>query len=124
MATWHSARIQACQQQNYEETVSRTSNDAVALALKVFCLCCLPEDGYFMICCDHCGEWYHGDCVGITPEIGQEMNDDNMEYTCPCCTSDTTLVSSTSMGPHRLLIHVNLVWSFSGEIKMVKLFAS
>ena len=94
MATWHGARIQACQQQNYEETVSQTSNDAVALALKVFCLCCLPEDGYFMICCDHCGEWYHGDCVGITTEIGQEMNDDNKEYTCPCCTSDTTLVSS------------------------------
>ena len=32
-----------------------------------------------MICCDQCDEWYHGDCLGITPEIGQEMKDDNRE---------------------------------------------
>ena len=42
---------------------------------------------------------YHGDCVGITPDIGQEMKDDNMECICPSCTSDTTLVSSISVDP-------------------------
>ena len=51
---------------------------------------CIAEDGHFMICRDHCNEWYHGDSVGITPHIGQEMKDDNKEYTCPSCTSDTT----------------------------------
>ena len=27
------------------------------------------------------------------------MKDDNMEYICPSCTSDTTLVTSASVGP-------------------------
>ena len=93
-----SARIQARQQQNCEETVPRTSND-VASTTKVYCLCRLPEDGRFMICCDHCDEWYHGDCVGITPDNELEMKGDNKEYICPSCTSVTTLVSSASVGP-------------------------
>ena len=36
--------------------------------------------------------------MGITLEIGQEMNDDNNEYICPSFTSDTPLVSSASLG--------------------------
>ena len=93
MATRHSARIsariQARQQQNCEETVPQTSND-VASTTKVYCLCRLPEDGRFIICCDHCDEWYHGDCVGITPDNELEMKGDNKEYICPSCTSVTT----------------------------------
>ena len=38
MATRRSARIQACQQHNHEETISRTSNDAVAPTSMVYCL--------------------------------------------------------------------------------------
>ena len=63
---------------------------------------------------------YHGDCMGITPDIGQEMKDDNMECICPSCTSDTTLVSFTSVDPPTssvVIIHVEFVWIFSGEIK-------
>ena len=38
--------------------------------------------------------------MGITsPDIGQEMKDDNKEYICPSCTSDTNLVSSANVGP-------------------------
>ena len=46
----------------------------------------LSEDDCFMICCDHCDGWYHGDCMGITPDMDQEMKDDNKEYICPSCT--------------------------------------
>ena len=102
MATWCSARIsariQACQQENCEETVPQTSND-VASTTKVYSLCCLPEDGHFMMYCDHCDEWYLGDCVGITPDIELKMKVDNKEYICPSCISVTTLVSSASVGP-------------------------
>ena len=93
-----SARLQARQQQNCEETVPRTSH-VVASTAKVYCLCRLPEDGRFMICCDHCDEWYHGDCVGITPDGELGMRGDNKEYICPSCTSVTPLVSSVSVGP-------------------------
>ena len=76
MATWHtagiSAGIQTRQRKNCEETVLLTSND-VASTMKVYCLCHLPEDGRFMICCGHCVEWYHGDRVGITSDIKLEM---------------------------------------------------
>ena len=37
-----------------------------------------------MICRDHCNGWYHGDCVGITPDMGKKMSDDKMEYRCIC----------------------------------------
>ena len=73
MATLCSSRIEAHQQQNCEETVPQTSNDVDS---KVYCPCHLSEDGCFMTCCYHCDEWYHGYCVCITPDIGQELKDD------------------------------------------------
>ena len=39
-----------------------------------------------MICCDNCDGWYHSDCMDITPDMDQEMEDDNKEYICPSCT--------------------------------------
>jgi hypothetical protein len=39
----------------------------------------------FMICCDRCNEWFHGDCVGITVEAGMEMDANEEDYICPVC---------------------------------------
>ena len=39
----------------------------------------------FMICCDHCEEWFHGICVGITMAQGRQMERNGQEYTCPKC---------------------------------------
>ena len=39
----------------------------------------------FMICCDRCEEWYHGDCVGITVGQGKRMEREGKEYVCPVC---------------------------------------
>ena len=64
----------------WREDCSEKFNDVVASTSKAYCLCCIPED---VICCDHCNKWYHGDCVGITPDMGQKMTDDNKEYGCP-----------------------------------------
>jgi hypothetical protein len=33
---------------------------------KLYCVCRKPyQPGVFMIGCDVCLEWYHGDCVGV-----------------------------------------------------------
>ena len=39
----------------------------------------------FMICCDRCGEWYHGDCVGISVAEGKRMEKSGKEYVCIKC---------------------------------------
>ena len=39
----------------------------------------------FMICCDSCEEWYHGDCVGISLERGRQMEKASEDYTCVKC---------------------------------------
>ncbi|KAJ0068412.1 hypothetical protein NL108_005996, partial [Boleophthalmus pectinirostris] len=40
----------------------------------------------FMICCDRCEEWFHGDCVGITEARGRLMERNGEDYICPNCT--------------------------------------
>merc|ERR1712133_739 len=32
----------------------------------VYCICRSADVNRFMIGCDHCEEWYHGDCIGVT----------------------------------------------------------
>lgn len=36
-------------------------------AKKRYCVCRSTDDSGFMICCDKCGEWYHGRCIGLQP---------------------------------------------------------
>ena len=46
-----------------------------------YCTCRKPCGGRFMIACDACDEWYHGDCVDV--EEGDAWNLD--VYRCPSC---------------------------------------
>merc|ERR1711936_1147409 len=34
----------------------------------LYCICRSTDVSRFMIGCDHCQEWYHGDCINITEE--------------------------------------------------------
>lgn len=55
----------------------------------------------FMICCDNCEEWLHGDCVSITKEIGKEMEKNGIEYICPRCVIGKTLcITKQTSGYH------------------------
>ena len=38
-----------------------------------------------MIYCDQCGEWFHGDCIGITEEEGNKMADNDVSFICHEC---------------------------------------
>ena len=49
---------------------------------------CLPnckrgraEDDSFMICCDKCEQWYHGECLGIQKSEADSMG----RYVCDAC---------------------------------------
>lgn len=43
-------------------------------------------DFRFMICCDRCEEWFHGDCVGISEARGRLLERNGEDYICPNCT--------------------------------------
>lgn len=49
----------------------------------VYCICRQPFNDTFMIACDVCNEWYHGDCVGMTEDEGRLLEDE--QYVCPFC---------------------------------------
>lgn len=66
----------------------------------------------FMICCDRCEEWFHGDCVGITEARGRLMERNGEDYICPNCTAKknqvvrpatTILTLSTDIGKHKVV---------------------
>ena len=39
------------------------------------------EDGSFMVGCDHCDGWYHGECVGVSKDAACQLE----SYVCPLC---------------------------------------
>ncbi|KAI1892800.1 hypothetical protein AGOR_G00137250 [Albula goreensis] len=55
----------------------------------LYCICQQKHNNRFMICCDHCEEWFHGDCVGITEVRGQLLERNGEDYVCPNCTMQT-----------------------------------
>ncbi|CAI8029088.1 Death-inducer obliterator 1 [Geodia barretti] len=58
---------------------------------RLWCVCRKPHNDRFMICCDVCEEWFHGDCVGISVSQGRRMERAGKEYICPVCTERTKL---------------------------------
>ncbi|XP_058143282.1 death-inducer obliterator 1 [Dasypus novemcinctus] len=52
----------------------------------LYCLCRQPHNNRFMICCDRCEEWFHGDCVGISEARGRLLERNGEDYICPNCT--------------------------------------
>lgn len=39
----------------------------------VYCICKKSDSNRFMICCDKCEKWFHGDCISITPEQAKRI---------------------------------------------------
>ncbi|GMT03128.1 hypothetical protein PENTCL1PPCAC_25302, partial [Pristionchus entomophagus] len=50
---------------------------------QVYCYCREPADDRFMIECDECDEWYHGNCIQLTSTAGRKID----KYYCPSCFS-------------------------------------
>lgn len=55
-----------------------------------YCICRSSDTSRFMIGCDSCEEWFHGDCVNITEKESKSIK----KYYCdPCRELDPTLVT-------------------------------
>ncbi|XP_014261827.1 CXXC-type zinc finger protein 1 [Cimex lectularius] len=55
---------------------------------QVYCICRSSDSSRFMIGCDLCEEWFHGDCIGITEKQAKNIK----QYFCDKCQSeDSTL---------------------------------
>lgn len=50
-----------------------------------YCLCQGPDDHRWMISCDVCEDWFHGECVSIDKTVGEALI---QRYVCPRCTDD------------------------------------
>nr|XP_032810704.1 PHD finger protein 3-like isoform X2 [Petromyzon marinus] len=84
--------------QKFEEESSTDLTETMSSALsdesdsendpnKLWCICRQPYNNRFMICCDRCEDWFHGDCVGITVSRGRQMERNGEDYICPNCSS-------------------------------------
>ncbi|XP_016352837.1 death-inducer obliterator 1-like isoform X2 [Sinocyclocheilus anshuiensis] len=51
----------------------------------LYCICRQKHNKRFMICCDRCEEWFHGNCVGISEARGRLMERNGEDYVCPNC---------------------------------------
>jgi len=47
----------------------------------LYCICQQPAGDEFMIQCDHCTEWFHGDCVDEEEQNAEYI----VNYFCPTC---------------------------------------
>ncbi|XP_067118170.1 PHD finger protein 3 isoform X2 [Centruroides vittatus] len=52
---------------------------------RLWCICRQPYDERFMIQCDHCEDWFHGNCVGVTQQQGRQLEKSKKEWWCPRC---------------------------------------
>ncbi|KAF0295039.1 Death-inducer obliterator 1 [Amphibalanus amphitrite] len=52
---------------------------------KLWCICRQPHNNRFMICCDKCEDWFHGNCVGVTRAMGAQMEEEGRDWVCPLC---------------------------------------
>ncbi|EFY96126.1 hypothetical protein MHUMG1_01132 [Metarhizium humberi] len=49
-----------------------------------YCLCRGPDDHRWMICCEKCEDWFHGECINMNKEIGENLIE---KFICPNCTT-------------------------------------
>lgn len=49
-----------------------------------YCLCRGPDDHRWMICCEKCDDWFHGECINLNKEVGENLIE---KFICPRCTN-------------------------------------
>ncbi|KAK4232279.1 hypothetical protein QBC38DRAFT_463638 [Podospora fimiseda] len=55
-----------------------------------YCLCRGPDNHRFMIACDRCEDWFHGECIGMDKWTGENLV---QKYICPNCSDNDRYVT-------------------------------
>uniref|UniRef100_A0A3B1IKN5 Death-inducer obliterator 1-like n=1 Tax=Astyanax mexicanus TaxID=7994 RepID=A0A3B1IKN5_ASTMX len=74
---------EAMQSEDSDKPLNDSSEESDPNA--IYCICRQAHNNRFMICCDRCQEWFHGDCVGITEARGRLLEKNGEDYICPTC---------------------------------------
>ena len=53
-----------------------------------YCFCGEPWRGGYMVGCDECGEWFHGECVNLSEEEESHYSQEGVSYSCPGCAAE------------------------------------
>lgn len=56
-----------------------------------YCICRGPDDHRFMIACDICEDWFHGECVDIDKDVGENLIH---RFVCPNCRDESKKIVS------------------------------
>ncbi|GIY71618.1 CXXC-type zinc finger protein 1 [Caerostris darwini] len=73
-----------------DENVGKNSVDAVS-GHEIYCICRSSNINAFMISCDYCQEWYHGECIGVN-----EYEAKNIDlYCCKSCEDSNPNLKTT-----------------------------
>merc|ERR1712176_242274 len=75
----------------------------------LYCVCRTPYDtNRPMLACDHCEEWFHYECVGLTPPGDDQGEVD--KFVCKNCTlKQTELLKAEASGPKPEIMALNSV---------------
>ncbi|XP_054717963.1 CXXC-type zinc finger protein 1-like [Uloborus diversus] len=65
-----------CKPPNIDNEMDQDDEDEL-----VYCICRTKDTNRFMIGCDGCNEWYHGDCISITEEYAKNIK----QFFCLMC---------------------------------------
>jgi hypothetical protein len=60
---------------HFKENASDSDWDSEDDPERLWCICNKPHNNKFMISCDICKDWFHGQCVGITKKMGQDLEE-------------------------------------------------
>ncbi|VDK79529.1 unnamed protein product [Litomosoides sigmodontis] len=71
------------EQQHLEKAIKTEQEEKGKTEQQTHCLCGSSDESSFMICCDHCGVWYHGACLQVTRTQANRIE----TYACPPCIS-------------------------------------
>lgn len=82
--------------------------DVLKSATERYCICRQPFDG-LMIGCDHCDDWFHDNCIGMSKEKAEKVE----HYTCPSC----TILQGLSAALQQITEERTVMWDLSDHAK-------